>query len=177
MSRSDPPLPLTIRPAASADYDQIIAQLDDWWGGREMAPMLPRLFFTHFRPWTYVAERDGAVLGFLAAFQSQTDPAQVYCHFIGVAPEARGQHIGETLYHRLFADAAIAGCREVLAVTSPRNEGSVAFHRRLGFAPLPGPCASDETPYTPAYDGPGEDRVRFHKFIHRSRGVVRPEED
>jgi L-amino acid N-acyltransferase YncA len=156
---------LTIRAAESADYDRIIGNLDAWWGGRQMATMLPRLFFTHFRPWTYVAERDGALVGFLAALRSQTDPGQIYCHFIGVAPEARGHRVGETLYQRLFADAAVAGCREVLAVTAPTNTGSVTFHRRLGFETLPGPGTWDGIPYTPDYDGPGEDRVRFQRRI------------
>jgi ribosomal protein S18 acetylase RimI-like enzyme len=157
--------PVVIRPADPADYDRIIGRLDDWWGGRNMASMLPRLFFTHFRPWTYVAEQSDGLVAFLAAFRSQTDPDQVYCHFVGVSPEARGQRIGEALYHRLFADAALAGVHEILAVTSPANAASVAFHRRLGFEPLAGPMVSGETPYTPAYDGPGEDRVRFRKLL------------
>jgi ribosomal protein S18 acetylase RimI-like enzyme len=156
---------LVIRPADAVDYDRVIASVDAWWSGRQMAAMLPRLFFTHFRPWTSVAERGEDLVGFLAAFQSQADPGQVYCHFIGVDPAHRRAGIGEHLYTRLFADAASHGCREVLAVTSPLNRGSVAFHRRLGFECLPGPAEIDGVPYVPAYDGPGEDRVRFRKPI------------
>ena len=78
------------------------ASIDAWWGGRQMAGMLPRLFFTHFRPWTYVAAHEEAIVGFLAGFQSQTDPRQVYCHFIGVDPGWRGRGVGEALYQRLF---------------------------------------------------------------------------
>jgi hypothetical protein len=51
----------------------------------------------------------------------------------------------------------------VLAVTAPTNRGSIAFHTRMGFALLPGPCVGSEVPFTPAYDGPGEDRVRFRR--------------
>jgi L-amino acid N-acyltransferase YncA len=132
-----------------------------------MALMLPRLFFTHFRPWTYVAEREGAVVGFLAAFRSQSDPDQVYCHFMGVDPRARGQGIGQALYQRLFVDATDRGCREVLAVTSPVNTGSIAFHRRIGFEPVAGPRERAGTPFMPDYDGPGEDRVRFVRSLER----------
>ncbi|MGH2613702.1 MAG: GNAT family N-acetyltransferase [Thermomicrobiales bacterium] len=156
---------LIIRPAEPNDYDRFIADIDAWWGGRHLAAMLPRLFFTHFRPWTYVAEAAGAPVGFLTAFQSQSDPGQVYCHFIGVAPRSRGQGIGEALYRRLFVDAARRGCKEVLAVTSPGNRASVAFHLRLGFEALPGPRDAEGTPYTPAYDGPGEDRVQFRTSV------------
>lgn len=156
---------LVIRPGAGADYDRIISQLDAWWGGRSMASMLPRLFFTHFEPWTYVAEREGETVGFLCGFRSQSDSSAAYCHFVGVAPAARGQGIGERLYERLFADALAAGCRTVHAVTSPQNRGSVAFHTRLGFEMLPGPCESDSISWHPDYDGPGEDRVRFTRAL------------
>ena len=152
---------ISIREADSDDYDRVIGEVDGWWGGRQMAAMLPRLFFTHFRPWTYVAVDDHTIVGFLAGFQSQTNPSQVYCHFIGVDPESRGQGIGEALYQRLFADAAMMGCQEILAVTAPSNSASIAFHTRVGFEALPGSCLEDHIPYTPAYDGPGEHRVQF----------------
>ena len=64
---------LVIRQGTDTDYDKFIAQLDAWWGGRSMASMLPRLFFTHFAPWTYVAEQEGESIGFLCGFRSQSD--------------------------------------------------------------------------------------------------------
>jgi len=105
------------------------------------------------------------IVGFLAAFRSQTDPSQVYCHFIGVDPGWRGRGVGEALYHRLFVEASSQGCQEVLAVTAPSNRGSIAFHTRMGFALLPGHCGECEVPFTPAHDGPGEDRVRFRRSL------------
>src|SRR5215207_3528040 len=127
-----------IRNAQPDDYDRIIDHVDTWWSGRQVASMLPRLFFTHFHPWSYVAVERDNIVGFLAGFQSQTDPAQVYCHFIGVHPDMRSQGIGEALYQRLFSQAAVQGCREVLAVTSPANLASIAFHTRIGFMATPG---------------------------------------
>jgi len=132
-----------------------------------MSVMLPRLFFAHFRPWTFVAVMGDEVVGFLAGFRSQTDPSQIYCHFIGVNPIVRGQGLGEALYHRLFSEAVLHGCQEVLAVTSPANLGSIAFHTRIGFRPLPGSGDQGDIPYAPNYDGPGEDRVRFQKWLDR----------
>jgi len=66
---------VTIRNAEPDHYDRIITSVDAWWGGRQMASMLPRLFFTYFRPWTYVAVHDEAIAGFLTGFRSQTEPS------------------------------------------------------------------------------------------------------
>jgi hypothetical protein len=57
---------------------------------------------------------------------------------------------------RFFAVARADGRRRVSCVTSPANEGSIAFHTALGFEP--GPPQSD-------YDGPGEDRVVFSRAL------------
>lgn len=71
-------------------------------------------------------------------------------HFVGVSPDERGSGLGRELYEHFFAVARAAGRRAVTCVTSPANEGSLAFHRALGFA------ASEPRA---GYDGPGEDRV------------------
>ena len=52
----------------------MIAVLDEWWGGREMRAMLPRMFFDHFEDTCFVAEDDGRLMGFLAGFLSQSRP-------------------------------------------------------------------------------------------------------
>ena len=64
-----------IRHAEPADYGRVIARVNTWWGGREMAPMLPRLFFVHFEGTSYVIDGDdGQLAAFLIGFLSQTDP-------------------------------------------------------------------------------------------------------
>ena len=165
---------VAIRHGEPDDYNRVIDSVDAWWGGRRMASMLPRLFFTYFRPWTFVAVHDDAIIGFLAGFQSQTDPRQVYCHFIGVDPGWRGRGVGEALYQRLFVQATSQGCQEVLAVTAPTNRGSIEFHTRMGFAVLPGPCSELHVSYSPDYDGLGEDRVRLRKPLLDSPGRLQP---
>jgi len=152
---------LLIRHGEPEDHFRISGLLNEWWGGRQMQDMLPRLFFVHFRPTTFVAELDGQMAGFVAGFVSQTDPSTAYVHFIGVDPALRGLGVGESLYGRLFEAAREAGCRRVDAVTSIVNTGSVAFHRKVGFAVLPGDAERGGIPYTVGYDGPGNDCVRF----------------
>ena len=39
---------MNVRHLEERDYDPIIAVLDDWFGGRPLAKLLPRIFFIHF---------------------------------------------------------------------------------------------------------------------------------
>ncbi len=142
---------LEIRHAHPSDYGRVIQHLNAWWGGRDMAPMLPKLFFLHFEGTSFVAEDDrGNLVAFLIGFVSQTDPHEAYVHFVGVAPEQRGSGIGRELYERFFETVRAHGCTTVGCVTSPGNTGSISFHQALGFA---------VDRIVEDYDGPGEDRA------------------
>jgi ribosomal protein S18 acetylase RimI-like enzyme len=122
-----------------------------------MAPMLPRLFFVHFEGTSYVVDReDGQLAAFLIGFQSQSDPHEAYILLVGVAPDQRGEGLGRRLYERFFEDALADGRTVVRCVTSPVNQGSVAFHKALGF---------EVEKLAEDYDGPGEDRVLFVKRL------------
>ena len=146
-----------IRHARPSDYGRIIGRVNVWWGGREMAPVLPQLFFLHFDGTSFVAEGDdGELAGFLCGFLSQTRADEAYIHFVGVAPERRGTGIGRSLYEQFFAEARKQHRSTVRCVTSPANEDSVEFHRALGF---------DVERLAKDYDGPGEDRVLLVKRL------------
>lgn len=152
-----------IRHVEPADYQSIIAVVDEWWGGRQMAGMLPKLFFMHFRTTSFVVENDGRIVGFIIGFVSQTFPEQAYIHFVGVQPEFRRSGLARVLYERFFAAVVELGCRTVACVTSPVNKGSIAFHRRMGFAIHEGDKIVDGVPVVEGYDGKGEGRVLFSK--------------
>ena len=94
---------LQIRQLSTADYPFVISVIDQWWGGRQMADKLPRLFFEHFTDTSFAAERDGKLAGFLAGFISQSRPGEAYIHFVGVDPAARGSGVGRL--HRWCAPA------------------------------------------------------------------------
>jgi ribosomal protein S18 acetylase RimI-like enzyme len=148
---------MEIRHAEPADYGRVIGRVNAWWDGRDMAPMLPRLFFVHFEGTSYVVDgEDGQLAAFLIGFLSQADPEEAYVHFVGVAPEHRGEGLGRRLYERFFEDARAHGRRRVRCVTSPANEESVAFHKALGF---------EVERLVRDYDGPGEDRVLFVRAL------------
>jgi pimeloyl-ACP methyl ester carboxylesterase/GNAT superfamily N-acetyltransferase len=153
-----PPLPegFMLRTPEESDYVRVIGVLKEWWGGRDLRLLLPRLLFQHFNDTSFIVERDGEVAAFLIGFLSQFDPRVAYVHFVGVHPVHRNSGLGRALYERFFELARARGAREVHAITSPINTGSIAFHTQLGFvasAPL-----SD-------YDGQGNDRVALTKII------------
>ena len=157
---------MTLRTLEPDDYPPIISVLNDWWGGRRMSDMLPRLFFEHFHDTSFLLEDAGVVSGFLAGFVSQTRPAEAYIHFVGVNPAARGGGIGRTLYEAFFKTVRTRGCVRVNAVTSTVNVNSIAFHIRMGFAPKASETRlANGTPYIADYDGPGEHRVVFGRQL------------
>jgi ribosomal protein S18 acetylase RimI-like enzyme len=145
-----------VRPAEPGDYDRVAPLVDEWWGGRAMIDMLPRLFFVHFAETTFVAEDGSDLAGFLAGFLSQSRPGEAYIHFAGVHPDHRGAGVGRMLYERFFAVARERSRTVVRCVTSPVNQPSVAFHRALGF---------DVSTVAPNYDGRGGDRVLMWKHL------------
>ena len=155
---------LIFRRPAEADHPQVLAVLEQWWGGlggaegaRYRAALLPRLFFQHFTTTSTVAEHpDGRLAGFLIGFVSPAEPGTGYVHFVGVDPATRRTGLGAALYDHFFDDAGSAGAHTVRAVTSPINTASIAFHRALGFA---------VSPVEPDYDGTGHDRVCFTRTV------------
>ena len=154
-----------IRPLTTADYPFVISVIDQWWGGRHMADLLPRLFFEHFTDTSFAGEREGRLAGFLAGFISQSRPGEAYIHFVGVEPAERGSGLGRLLYETFFQVAGERGCVLVRAVTSPVNRGSIAFHQRMGFRLEPGDAEVDGIPVASGYDGRGGDRVRFVRSL------------
>jgi predicted GNAT superfamily acetyltransferase len=143
---------ISLRTARAADYDGIIAVVDDWWG-RPVHRALPRLFLDHFHDTSLIAERSGGELaGFLIGFCSPAQRDCAYIQFVGVAPEQRGGGLAGLLYRAFFEMAAKDGRRVVRAVTAPVNSASIAFHTAMGFT-VTGPVAD--------YDGPLSPKVLF----------------
>lgn len=77
---------MKIRSVKGSDYYIISLLINEWWGGRNMSDMLPKLFFDHFTDTSLIAEKDGEILGFLIGFLSQSLTDESYIHFVGVHP-------------------------------------------------------------------------------------------
>ncbi|MDQ2884240.1 MAG: GNAT family N-acetyltransferase [Actinomycetota bacterium] len=144
-----------LRVARPADYDRIAAVIDDWWG-RPVRASLPRLFLDHFWTTSRVAEDDFGLAGFLVAFVSPSEPEIAYLHVVGVRPDRRRSGLAESFYGAFLVYATSVGCGEARAVTAPGNEGSIRFHRRLGF---------DVSAPVPNYNGAGRPMVIFTRAL------------
>lgn len=156
---------MSIRHIEEFDYSNIISVLDEWWGGRHMSDMLPRLFFKHFKNTSFIIEEDNSIVAFLIGFISQTYPNKAYVHFLGIHPEHRKKGFGRQLYQAFFDTVRTLGCDTAHLVTSPINKNSIAFHTRIGFQIEEGNSNVDGISTHKDYDGPGEDRVLFVKRI------------
>jgi ribosomal protein S18 acetylase RimI-like enzyme len=157
---------LLIRNAEPSDYKVIIKVVDEWWGGRRMSDMLPKLFFVHFQSTSFVAEQNGKIVGFVTGFVSQTFLTEAYIHFVGINPNYRKSGIARALYEKFFKAVSSLGIQTVQCVTSPINKVSIAFHRSLGFSIKEGGKLIDGVSTFEGYDGQGEDRVLFYKALN-----------
>lgn len=159
---------LSLRRPTEADHARIVDIVDEWWSGRRMRALMPRLWFQHFTGTSWVLETpDGRLAGFVVACISQDDPTTGYVHMIAADPNRRRAGVGRALYERVFDDLRVHGARRVQAITWPGNRISVAFHRAMGFRidDGQGTQALYGTPSYASYDGEGEDRVVFYRDL------------
>lgn len=127
------------------DFAEILRGFPRFWGERDLPRHLHHpMFALEFGDTAFVARRRDArdapdagqhgrdgIIGYLFGFVAPTGDG--YIHFVAVRDDARGSGVGRQL-HAAFEQAAVArGAVALKALTSPENEGSMAFHRRIGF--------------------------------------------
>jgi len=128
----------------------------DGWFGHPVGLTLHRLFFDQLGPHgVWIARDDGAPAGFLLGMPSASEPDLAYVHLHAVDPALRGRGVGAALYRDFGARAMAQGCSRIRALAAPGREGSIAFHRALGF----------DGPLITGYLGPGQDRIVFERAL------------
>jgi predicted GNAT superfamily acetyltransferase len=155
----------TTRAIRESDHEKVTSVVKDWWDGRDMAWLLPRLLFRHFGDTSFAVEEDGELVAFLIGFVSQSREGEAYVHFAGVRPDRRKEGIGRRLYELFFEEVEKRGCTKVGCITSPVNRGSMAFHRAMGFSLKESDTQIDGVPAHRHYDGQNRDRVLFEKML------------
>ena len=84
-----------------------------------------------------VAEKDGVVVGY--AYAGPYRPRSAYRfsveNSIYINQDCRGQGVGSALMRELIVRSKAAGFKQMIAVIgNSENQGSIALHRRHGFA-------------------------------------------
>lgn len=151
----------TIRNTLPTDHQRIISVMPDWWDGRDLRSMLPKVFFVHFCNTSFVVEADNQLIGFLVGFMSQTDENIGYIHFVGVDPRFRKKGVGRMLYNRFFKQCELNERTIIKSCTSPINKLSISFHQRMGFIIEAGDGEIDGMPVTLDYLGVNDPKVLF----------------
>jgi len=138
-----------------SDFDQILNEIEDFWGSRRTACLHHPVFLYEFGNTAYVIKENDRVVAYLFGFLSQTSPT-AYIHLIAVRKSHRRLGLGQSLFEHFADYARQHGCREIKAITSPDNAASVAFHESLGM---------EASAVVKDYSGPGIDRIVFKKAL------------
>lgn len=141
------------RPLKKVDYDEIVREIDRWWGGPTTALAHP-MFFYELGDLARVVEDDGLLVGFLFGFLCP-DGRTGYVHLVGIHPDYRRRGVARLLYTAFEDDSRRAGYRRLKAITTLGNEASVSFHRALGW----------DAEEVEDYAGPGRMRIVFTKTL------------
>ena len=152
---------LIIRNSKPSDHQRIISVMKDWWEGRDLTWMLPKLFLVHFCNTSFIIEKGDSLTAFLIGFLSQSKINEGYIHLVGVHPNYRGVGIGAFLYHRFFKICKENNRDTVRSCTSPVNKGSIEFHGKIGFKILKGNAEVDGVQVSLDYNHPGDSKVLF----------------
>ena len=155
------PKDLTVRNSKPSDHQRIISVMKDWWGGRDLTWMLPKLFLVHFCNTSFIIEKSEDLMAFLIGFLSQSKVNEGYIHLVGVHPDYRGMGLGGFLYHRFFQICKANNRDTIRSCTSPVNKGSIEFHRKIGFNILKGNADVDGVQVSLDYNHSGDSKVLF----------------
>ncbi len=166
MTMSTPAHEFDFRRPAPTDVHAVVRVVNEWWGGRALAVLVQPLFFEHFASTSLIEFGTEGLRAFLIAFDSADHCDITYIHFVGVRPDLRGSGRGRALYQQTFDQAAARGKQRVRSITGLPNRNSIAFHRSMGFACLPGDDVDDEgIPFHRDHGGKGVHHVLFERTI------------
>jgi ribosomal protein S18 acetylase RimI-like enzyme len=162
-------IPLTIRRATPADaaavatiqvhghryaYRGLLPQpeSDEEWIAQRTQAWLPQLAPEHERR-TFVAERDGAVIGFVTVGPAEHAPDIGHLFALYLEPEVIGSGVGAALCEAGVAELRARGCAHATLWVLEENAGARRFYERAGWS----------------FDGTRNDSVRDGRPRHEIR--------
>jgi ribosomal protein S18 acetylase RimI-like enzyme len=146
---------IAIEGVRDGDLAEILRDYERFWGDRDLPRYLHHpMFFLEFADTAFVARDQGSgeIAGYLLGFVAPTGDG--YIHFVAVRDDSRTLGLGRRLYETFEKAARDRGAAALKALTSPENESSVAFHKRVGFT---------EMTRVENYGGSGRTRIVMRK--------------
>lgn len=144
---------IQIAPAGRADFHQVLADHPRYWGERDLRSLHLQALVQEFGSTCLVARAEDGIRGYIFGFVTPNGTG--YVHLIATRDDSRATGLGRRLY-TAFAEAAESqGARQLKAITSIQNTGSIAFHRSLGF----------DAKIVDDYNGPGRPMAVFHRAL------------
>jgi ribosomal protein S18 acetylase RimI-like enzyme len=128
---------IAIEGVRDGDLTEILRNFERFWGDRDLPRYLHHpMFFLEFRDTAFVARDlgNGEIAGYLLGFVAPTGDG--YIHFVAVRDDSRTLGLGRALYETFEKAARERGAVALKAITSPENESSVAFHKRVGVTEM-----------------------------------------
>lgn len=154
---------MDIEKCTIADYHQIIANINDYWGSDRTLAVHHAMFVYEFGNTAYVIRENTRVIAYLFGFIAQTSP-RAYVHLVGVHKDHQNKGIGTRLYNHFISYAKTKGCNKLKAITVPSNSVSIAYHKKFGMTLL-GTKNAEGIEVVSGYSKPGQDTVVFEKDI------------
>ncbi len=115
---------------------------------RQAGVLFPTTFF--------VADREGAIIGYTIGARLQHDPARAWIIRLAVGEEERRKGIGRELVAAVTEALRRMGVREVLLSVSPDNLAARSLYEKFGFIGID---------YHGDYFGSGADRIIMSRTI------------
>jgi len=129
-----------VRPATADDYGDVVAFTEGTWADRGRSDYIPRIYHDWIegpdggdRQRTLVGTVDGDVAGIAQAVLLSDHEA--WCQGMRVAPEFRGERVGEAVTHALFDWARERGAAVARNMVFSWNVAGLGHSRAMGFAP------------------------------------------
>ncbi|MFE9881484.1 GNAT family N-acetyltransferase [Streptomyces sp. NPDC005784] len=148
-----PVMGTAITPADVADFHQVLTDHPRYWGERDLRSLHLLALVQEFGSMCLVARAEDGIRGYIFGFVTPDDTG--YVHLIATRDDARGTGLGRRMYAAFAETAERYGARQLKAITSVENAGSIAFHRSLGF----------DVKIVDDYNGPGRTMAVFHRDL------------
>jgi ribosomal protein S18 acetylase RimI-like enzyme len=158
------------------DYDQILADVDDFWGltNDQLLYVHHPIFLYEFGDTAFAAKDQEKVAAYQLGFVSQTDPCTAYAHALACRPDYRGLGVVEALMRRFAAEVRARGCTRVKLLAYPKNLRLVLFYLKLGFVAEGTERDANGVRVVRDYWGPGIDYTVMWRDLQDASALLEP---